>query len=115
MKNTLRRLTFAVVAFAVALAAAPVFAAEGQVNVNTATVAELERLPGIGPALAARIVAHREKNGAFKQIDDLMLVQGIGEKSLERIKPYVALSGATTLSEDVRLPRAKKPAAPTAG
>lgn len=115
MKSTLRRLTFAAVAVAIALAAAPVFAAEGQVNINSATAAELERLPGVGPALAARIVAHREKNGAFKQLEDLMLVKGIGEKSFERIKPYVALSGATTLSEDVRLPRAKKPAAPTAG
>jgi competence protein ComEA len=111
MKNIARRLTFAVVALAVALAAAPVFAAEAQVNVNTATVAELERLPGVGPALAARIVEHREKNGAFKQAEDLMLVKGIGEKSFERLQPYVATSGATTLTEDVRLPRAPKGAA----
>jgi comEA protein len=112
MKSTVRRITVAAVAFAIALAAAPVFAAQGQVNVNTATASELERLPGVGPALAARIVEHREKNGAFKQAEDLMLVKGIGEKSFERLKPYVATSGATTLSEDVRLPRAGKGAAP---
>jgi competence protein ComEA len=110
MKTTVRRLTVAVVAFAIALAAAPIFAAEGQVNINTATVAELERLPGVGPALSARIVEHRDKNGAFKQAEDLMLVKGIGEKSFERLKPYVSTSGATTLSEAVRLPRAAKPA-----
>lgn len=109
MKTVIRRLTVAAVAFAVvALAAAPLVAASGQVNINTASAAELERLPGVGPSLAARIVEHREKNGAFKQAEDLMLVRGIGEKSFEKLKPYVATSGATTLTEDVRVPRAKK-------
>jgi competence protein ComEA len=109
MNTRIRRIAATAVAFAlVALVAAPVFAAEGQVNVNTATAAELERLPGVVPSLAARIVEHREKNGAFKQAEDLMLVRGIGEKSFEKMKPYVATSGATTLADPVRLPRAKK-------
>ena len=109
MNTRIRRIAVAAVAFTlVVLAAAPALAAEGQVNVNTATAAELERLPGVGPSLAARIVEQREKNGAFKQAEDLMLVRGIGEKSFAKMKPYVATSGATTLTDDVRLPRAKK-------
>jgi len=111
MQSIVRRSIVAFVALAVALAAAPLLAAEGQVNVNTASAQELERLPGVGPALAARILEHREKNGAFKRVEDLMLVKGIGEKSFERLKPYVALSGATTLGENVRVPRAKPAAA----
>lgn len=111
MQSIVRRSIVAVVALAVALAAAPLLAAEGQVNINTATAPELERLPGVGPALAARILEHREKNGAFKRVEDLLLVKGIGEKSFERLKPYIALSGATTLGENVRVPRAKPSAA----
>lgn len=91
------------------LVAAPALGAEGKtVNVNTATAAELELLPRIGPAVAARIVEQREKNGAFKSLDDLMLVRGIGESIYEQLKPYVAISGPTTLTEKVKLPRAPK-------
>ena len=56
------------------------------VNLNTATVAELEKLPGIGQKVAARIVEYRQKNGQFKKIEELMNVQGIGEKSFLKIK-----------------------------
>jgi competence protein ComEA len=111
MKNQIRRTVAFVLAFAVALVAAPIFAADaasGVDNVNTASIAELERLPGVGPALAQRIVEHREKNGAFKKAEDLMLVRGIGEKSFERLRPYLATSGATTLTESVRIPRPAK-------
>ena len=52
------------------------------VNVNTATIAQFEALPGIGPSMAQRIVAYREKNGPFKKLEDLMNIQGIGEKSV---------------------------------
>jgi len=113
MQSRNRRLAALVLALAVAVAATPLLAAEaakGVVNVNTASAAELERLPGIGPSLAGRIVEHRTKNGAFKKAEDLMLVRGIGEKSFERLRPYVAVSGATTLTERVPLPR--KPKAP---
>ncbi|MFN2250540.1 MAG: helix-hairpin-helix domain-containing protein [Anaerolineae bacterium] len=61
------------------------------VNVNTATAAELEALPGIGPALAGRIVAHRQANGPFETTDDLLQVSGIGEKTLERFRDRVAV------------------------
>jgi comEA protein len=62
------------------------------VNINTATSAELETLPGVGPALATRIIEYRQKNGPFKKIEDLMGVRGIGEKSFLKLKPLVTIS-----------------------
>jgi len=59
------------------------------VNLNTATEADLCRLPGIGPVLAKRIVEHRRKIGGFKSVEQLLDVKGIGEKKLEQIRPYV--------------------------
>ena len=53
--------------------------ATGRINLNTASAAELERLPGIGPVLAQRIVAHREAQGPFASVEDIMRVSGIGE------------------------------------
>lgn len=75
---------------------------QGVVNVNTAGVEELSLLPRVGPVVAKRIVDFREKNGNFKTLEDLMLIQGIGEKTFQLIKPYVTLSGETTLAEKVR-------------
>lgn len=72
------------------------------VNVNKADAAQLTLLPRVGPAVAQRILEHREKNGPFKSAEDLMLVRGIGEKTFEGLKPYVAISGETTLKEKVR-------------
>ena len=62
------------------------------VNINTATAAELERLPGVGAAMALRIVEYRDKNGGFKKIEDLMLVRGIGEKSFLTLKPQITIT-----------------------
>lgn len=62
---------------------------QGPVNVNTATAAELERVPGIGPATARAILEHRAKHGAFKRIEDLTAVSGIGPKTLEKLRPYL--------------------------
>ncbi len=61
------------------------------INVNTAAQGELELLPGIGPALAKRILEYRASKGPFKRIDDLDAVKGIGPKILERIRPQVAV------------------------
>lgn len=77
-------------------------AAEGKVNINKAGVEQLALLPRIGPAVAQRIVDFREENGDFKSAEDLMMVRGIGEKTFERLAPYVSLSGETTLTEKVR-------------
>ena len=60
-------------------------------SVNTAGEAELESLPGIGPVLARRIVAHRRSHGPFGRLEDLLRVEGIGPKLLERLKPLVVV------------------------
>lgn len=62
-----------------------------QISINNANEEQLEMLPGIGPALARRIVEFREKNGEFKKIEDIKKVKGIGEKLFERIKSYIKL------------------------
>ena len=61
----------------------------GRIDLNTATAAELEVLPGIGPALAARIVEHRRVNGRFTSVDQLDDVKGIGPRTLEKLRPLV--------------------------
>jgi len=66
--------------------------ASGPLNLNTATVAQLETLPGIGKSTAERILEYREKIGGFKKIEDLMNVRGIGEKSFLKLKPLVIVS-----------------------
>jgi competence protein ComEA len=90
--------------------AAPAQAAEAKVNINAASVEQLQLLPRVGPAVAQRIVEYRKANGDFKSVDDLMLVRGIGERSFANLKPYLALSGDTTLTEKVKVP--KQSAAP---
>jgi len=62
-----------------------------KVNVNQATVEQLMTISGIGPVMAKRIVDFRDKNGPFKKVEDLLAVQGIGEKNLERFKNQIAL------------------------
>lgn len=58
----------------------------GIININTATQAQLETLSGIGPVIAQRIIAYREQNGRFAQIEDIMLVKGIGQAKFEKVK-----------------------------
>lgn len=60
-----------------------------KININTATVAELETLPGIGPAKAEAIVKYREEKGNFKSAEDLKNVQGIGDKMYEKISSEI--------------------------
>jgi len=67
-------------------------AGERLVNVNSATAAELESLPGIGPALAQRIIDYRQANGAFETVEDLLEVRGIGPSILSDIKDHVTVN-----------------------
>ena len=61
------------------------------VNINTASKRELDALPGIGEVLAQRIIEYRNANGPFGSVNDLTKVKGIGEKTLEKIKPYATI------------------------
>lgn len=63
----------------------------GTVNINTATSEELQTLDGIGPAMASRIIEYRQTNGDFTSVDDLGNVSGIGEKTLEKLRPHVSV------------------------
>lgn len=60
-----------------------------QININSASAEDLQRLPGIGPGLAKRIVEHRQRFGPFKRPEHLMLVDGIGKERFDRIRKYV--------------------------
>lgn len=60
-------------------------------NINTASAAELQRLPRIGPALAERIVEYRRVNGRFRSAEQITEVRGIGEKTLEKMRPWIRL------------------------
>jgi len=90
-------LAFALALFlstAAAHAAGP--STSGVVNVNSATAEELALLPGVGPTKAQAIIRYRTEHGAFKRVEDLAAVKGIGEKGLEKLRPHVALEGKTT-------------------
>ena len=99
------RIVGGLLAFALLFASLPSLGAEGKsrvVNVNSADTSQLAMLPRVGPSVAQRIVDYRKQNGPFKKPEDLMLVQGIGEKTFQLLKPYVAIAGETTLKEKVK-------------
>jgi competence protein ComEA len=60
-------------------------------NLNTATPKQLEALPGIGPVLATRIVAFREKKGGYKRIEELLAIPGVSEKKLKVLREYLTV------------------------
>ncbi|QRO02412.1 helix-hairpin-helix domain-containing protein [Archangium violaceum] len=68
----------------------------GVVNLNEATVAQLDLLPGVGPKAAQRIIAWRQKR-AFKRIEELVRVKGFGKKQFLKLKPYLTLEGPSSL------------------
>ena len=83
----------------VAPASASLHAAESKpqaapVDINVAGVEELMSVPGIGQAIAQRIVEYRDKNGAYGSVDDLLKIQGIGEKSLAKIRDHLTAGKA---------------------
>lgn len=75
----------------------PKMAVSGIVNLNTATAAQLDLLPGVGAKVAKRIIEQRTK-APFTHVEDLAKVKGFGKKKVERLKMYLSLTGPTTLS-----------------
>lgn len=65
---------------------------KGKININIATIEELQELPGIGPQKASAIIAFRDENGRFKTAEDLSLVSGIGEKTVEKMKDFIVVN-----------------------
>ena len=101
----MRQLTLrtALAVLVLSLATLPLAAQSGSVNINTASSEELERLPRVGPSVAQKIIDFRTEQGTFQQAEDLLLVQGIGEKTFELLRPFVSVSGETTLVEKVKV------------
>lgn len=112
MNSPVRLLLGAGVAAAIAIAAgipaaasaadAPEAAVSKKVNINQASAAQLAYLPRIGAKAADRIVEYRKAHGSFGQPEELMEVKGVGERLYSELKPYIALSGPTTLAAKVR-------------
>ena len=63
----------------------------GLISLNKATAEELDKLPGVGPVIAAKIIDYRDKNGGFKNVEEIKLVSGIGDKMWEKIKDLISL------------------------
>ena len=92
------------------------------ININTATSDELQQVPGIGPVTADKILQMRKSYGAFKSIDDLLSIRGIGKKRLEKMRKYLTVSkvggagkspAATKGQPQSPASAASKPTAPT--
>jgi len=63
----------------------------GTININTASAADLQRLPGIGAKTAGRVIEYRQKNGPFKKVEELMNVRGVGEKNFLKLKNHISV------------------------
>ncbi|HEY6146807.1 MAG TPA: helix-hairpin-helix domain-containing protein [Thermoanaerobaculia bacterium] len=111
MKSSLPTLLRASAALAVVLGALSLPAAAlgddapetgKKVNINQASAAQLAYLPRIGAKAADRIVEYRKAHGSFGKSEELMEVKGVGERRYAELKPYITLSGPTTLAVKVR-------------
>lgn len=67
-----------------------------KININTASLGELQKLPRIGPQIAQRILDYRKENGNFKRVEDILKVRGVGEKMFEQLKDLITVGEATS-------------------
>ncbi|SRR6266851_2868442 len=74
------------------------------ININTATSEELQQVPGIGPVTADKILQMRKSYGAFKSVDDLLAIKGLGKKRLEKMRKYLTVSKASATKQPPRNP-----------
>jgi competence protein ComEA len=79
-----------------------------RIDLNTATLSELDNLPGIGPVIAERILELREKSGPFKRIEDLMNIRGIGEKKFLKLKDLITVKSKQQSDEISQNPEVQK-------
>ncbi len=79
------------------------------IDLNHATVEQLEELPGVGPVTARHIIEFREKSGPFKRVDDLLSIHGISQRRLEKMRPYVTVGPAAKAQPGAGSHPAKKP------
>lgn len=90
------------------------------VDLNTATVADLEKVKGLGPVKSKAIIEYRDKNGPFKSVDDLKGVKGIGVKTIEKLRPELSVDGAAPaapaapVAPPVAAPKSVAPVPPVA-
>ena len=85
--------------------ASPSDVADGVVNIETATAEQLQLLPGIGPSKAEAIITYRRAH-PFQRVEDILRVRGIGRATFRRLRAMITVSGATTMTTDVRAGRA---------
>jgi competence ComEA-like helix-hairpin-helix protein len=83
------------------------------VNLNTATSEELQQVPGIGPVTAEKILQTRKSYGAFKSVDDLSAIRGIGPKRLEKMRKYLTVGKATSATKPANAPKPATPPKPS--
>jgi len=80
------------------------------IDINVASIKELEELPGVGPVTAQRIIDQRQKGGRFRRVEDLLAVRGISQKKLEAMRPYVKISAPPPpLAQKSGTPAKKRP------
>ena len=82
------------------------------ININTANSADLQQVPGIGPSTAQKILDTRKSYGAFKSVDDLLAIKGIGPKRLEKMRKYLIVGKPTTKKQPASAQTAAAPTKP---
>jgi competence protein ComEA len=92
---------------------------DAEININTTGLHELQKLPGVGPATARRIIQYRKKKGAIKSLSELLKIKGIGHATLHKMKPFILLKNSSPSTNSpsktpVQTPKTKKEPRPRA-